>query len=95
VRRLPTVALTRYRSDSGMGSRRKLVSNEMESAKPLLKMKLKDVSPKYVEQWDAGTIMYPAAKITPTRLKILIKARQKTETRGVMHGIQLRERLHV
>jgi hypothetical protein len=37
--------------DGGVDHICKLVNNEMESAKPLLKMKLKDVSPEYVEQW--------------------------------------------
>lgn len=51
-----------------------LVSNEMESAKPLLKMKLKAVSPEYVEQWDVAAIMDPVAMITPTWTKILYAA---------------------
>lgn len=51
-----------------------LVSNKMESAKPLLKMKLKAVSPEYVEQWDVTAIMDPVAMITPTWTKILYAA---------------------
>jgi hypothetical protein len=46
----------------------------MELAKPLLKMKIKAVSPEYVEQWDVAAIMYPVATITPTWTKILYAA---------------------
>ena len=60
--------------DSGVDHICKLVSNEMESAKPLLKMKLKTVSPAYVEQWDVAAIMDPVAMITPTWTKILYAA---------------------
>ncbi|KIJ99839.1 hypothetical protein K443DRAFT_101532, partial [Laccaria amethystina LaAM-08-1] len=52
----------------------RLVSNKMESAKPLLKMKLKMVSPAYVKQWDVAVIMDPVAAITPTWTKVLYAA---------------------
>jgi len=60
--------------DSSVDHICKLVSNEMESAKPLLKMKLKTVSPAYVKQWDVATIMDPVVTITPTWTKILYAA---------------------
>ena len=68
--------------DVGLDHICNLVSNEMESAKPLLQMKLKAVSPEYVEQWDVAAIMNPVAMITPTWTKILYAASepQRRET---------------
>ena len=67
-------AMEGWVQDSGVDHICKLVSNEMESAKPLLKMKLKTVSPAYVEQWDVAAIMDPVAAVTPTWTKILYAA---------------------
>jgi hypothetical protein len=67
-------ALELWVQDTGIDHICKLVSNEMESAKPLLKIKLKAVSPEYVEQWDVAAIMDPVAVITPTWTKILYAA---------------------
>jgi hypothetical protein len=58
--------------DDGVNHICHLVSNEMELAKPLLKMELK--APEYVEQWDVAAIMDPVAMITPTWTKILYAA---------------------
>ena len=68
--------------DVGLDHICNLVSNEMESAKPLLQMKLKAVSPEYIEQWDVAAIMDPVAMITPTWTKILYAASepQRRET---------------
>jgi hypothetical protein len=52
----------------------KVVGEEMESAKPLLRMNLKDVSPAYLEGWDINTIMEPVAIVTLTWSKILCAA---------------------
>jgi hypothetical protein len=61
-------------NDEGIDHICKLVSNEMETAKPDLKMKLDDVSPEYTEKWDVAAIMDPVAKITPIWTKILYAA---------------------
>ena len=37
-------------------------------------MKLKDVSPEYIERWDVATIMDPVSTVTPTWTKILYAA---------------------
>lgn len=57
--------------DEGIDHICKRVSNEMETAKPDLQMKLGDVSPEYTEKWDVAAIMDPVAKITPMWTKIL------------------------
>ena len=68
--------------DSGVNHICKLVSNKMESAKPLLKMKLKTVSPEYVKQWDVTMIMDPVATITPTWTKILYAASEPQRSKS-------------
>ena len=59
-------ALESWVQDDGVDHICNLVSNKMESAKPMLKMELKAVSPEYIEQWDVATIMDLVATITPT-----------------------------
>jgi hypothetical protein len=50
-------AFENWMTDIGVDYVCKLVGKEMEAAKPLLKMNLKNVSPEYLEQWDVNTIM--------------------------------------
>jgi hypothetical protein len=52
--------------DNGIQHICKLVSKEMESVKPMLKMNIKDVTPQFIEQWDVNEIMDPVAAATPT-----------------------------
>jgi hypothetical protein len=67
-------AMEHWVQDDGIDHICNIVGNEMESAKPLLKMKLKAVSPEYIEQWDVAAIMDPVSKFTPTWTKILYAA---------------------
>ena len=60
--------------DDGVQYVCKLVSKEMESAKPMLKMNISDVTPQYIEKWDINEIMNPVAAVTPTWTKILYAA---------------------
>ena len=71
VEKMSRPAFESWVNDKGVEHICKKVSNEMENAKPQLKMKLDDVSPAYIEQWDLSRIMDPVAKITPTWTKIL------------------------
>jgi len=60
--------------DDGVQHVCKLISKEMEAAKPMLRMSIKDVTPQFIEQWDVNTIMDPVAAATPTWSKILSAA---------------------
>ena len=67
-------AFENWLEDDGVRHVCKLISKEMEAAKPMLRMNIKDVTPQFIEQWDVNTIMDPVAAATPTWSKILSAA---------------------
>jgi hypothetical protein len=79
-------AFENWMANTGVDHICKVVGKEMESAKPLLQMDLKDVSPEFLEQWDVNTIMKPVTAATPTWSRILYAAtepqQKDAESRG-------------
>jgi len=73
------LAMLSWFQDEGINYICKLVSNEMEAAKPMLRMKVKDVSPDYIENWDLAAIVDPVAKITPMWTKILMNLKKPNQ----------------
>ena len=70
-----------------------LVSNEIESAKPKLHMKLESVSPDYIEHWDVNEIMGPiATDLTPTWSRILYAASEPRASQNYGGKDELRMR---
>ena len=65
--------------DHGIDHICKLVASEMEAAKPMLKMDLKDVSPDFLEHWDLNSIMDPVISITPTWSKVVHAATEPSK----------------
>ena len=65
--------------DHGIDHICNLVAREMEAAKPMLKMDLKDVSPDFLEHWDLNSIMDPVVSVTPTWSKILHAATEPSK----------------
>lgn len=55
--------------DHGIDHICSLVDREMEAAKPMLKMDLKDVSSDFLEHWDLNSIMDPVMSVTQPGLK--------------------------
>jgi hypothetical protein len=82
-------------NDNGIQHICKLVSKEMESVKPMLKMNIKDVTPQFIEQWDINEIIDPVAAATPTWSKILhhhrIMMQQPSLKRRTLQVIRIRE----
>jgi hypothetical protein len=68
-------------NDNGIDHICKLVAREMEAAKPMLKMDLKDVTPDFLEHWDLNAIMDPVVSVTPTWSKIF-GSRESRRKRG-------------
>ena len=62
-------------NDKGIQHICKLISKEMESVIPMLKMNIKDVTPQFIEHWqwpgDVNEIVDPVAVATPIWSKIL------------------------
>ena len=65
--------------DHGIDHICKQVAKEMEAAKPMLKMDLKDVSPGFLEHWDLNAIMDPVISVTPTWSKVLYAATEPSK----------------
>ena len=65
--------------DHGIDHICNLVSREMEAAKPMLKMDLKEVSPEFLEHWDLNSIMDPVVSVTPTWSKLLHAATEPSK----------------
>lgn len=58
------------------------IHREMEAAKPHLLMTARDVTPKYIEEWDLGSTMDEVAQITPVWTAVLDAASEtKADTR--------------
>jgi hypothetical protein len=66
-------------NDHGIDHICNLVTKEMEAAKPLLKMDLKDVSPEFLEHWDLNAIMDPVVSVTPTWSRVLHAATEPSK----------------
>ncbi|KAF9537103.1 hypothetical protein CPC08DRAFT_552875 [Agrocybe pediades] len=57
----------------------KIVSKEMDAAKPMLKMNISEVTPDFIERWDVNSIMGPVAAATPMWTAILHAASEPSE----------------
>ena len=57
------------------------VHQEMEAAKPDLKMNTKNVMPEFIARWEINTLMEPIAQdITPTLMAVLMAATESKES---------------
>ena len=68
--------------DHGIDHICNLIAREMEAAKPMLKMDLKDVSPEFLEHWDLNSIMDPVVSVTPTWSKVLQAATEPSKKKA-------------
>ena len=66
-------------NDHGIDHICKLVATEMEAAKSMLKMDLKDITPDFLEHWDLNAIMDPVISVTPIWSKVLHAATEPSK----------------
>lgn len=72
------------------------VHQEMEAAKPDLKMNTKDVTPEFIAGWDINALMEPIAQnITPTLTAMLMAATESKESSLKPKGSRSRNRITV
>ncbi|KAH9000233.1 hypothetical protein EDB92DRAFT_1789717 [Lactarius akahatsu] len=59
------------------------INAEMEAAKPHLRMRTKEVTPNFIEEWDIHRIMEPIIhKVTPTLTRIIVNAGESKASRA-------------